>query len=68
MSLRELTSARGNALLQLFQPVLDYDDLWCSALIDGLLDHEETLAVGRHVIVRLLGRVRIYAARLRLSI
>ena len=40
--------------LQLLEPVLDDDDLRCRGLIGGLLDHEESLAVGGHVIVPLL--------------
>ena len=51
MSFREQTSALGNEPLQFLEPVLDDDDLRRGGLIGGLLDHEETLAVGGHVIV-----------------
>jgi hypothetical protein len=50
---RELTSARGNALLQLFLPIDDDQEVRHCTLIAyvGILDHHKLLAVSRNTVV-----------------
>src|SRR5262245_29209191 len=49
---RELTSARGHALLQLSKPVLDYADLRDRRRLLVVLDEDEPLAIGGDAVER----------------